>query len=501
MIGPVLTWYFNKRFEEIWTNAEKAAEIQNDTLLELLKTASKTEYGLQHGFKSIINYKQFCEHVPIVTYEDIKPFIDRTMAGEQHILWPSEINWFAQSSGTAGNTPKFIPLSYESIEHIHYKGGRDILSMYSGWYSETKVLEGKGLLIGGSHKINQENSKSFYGDLSAVLFNHLPMWATNKSTPDKNVALMDNWEKKLDMLVSHTKNEDVRSISGVPTWTMALIKRMLETTGKNNILDVWPNLELFIHGGVSFEPYRDGFKQLIQKPEMHYLETYNASEGFFGIQANPKSSEMLLIADAQVFYEFYETSRGKDKTIPLWNVRPNINYGVIITTSSGLWRYDLGDTIMFNSISPHLFKITGRTKAYINTFGEELVVENAESAIAETCRELNCTVKDYHAGPRPGYMENPGHEWFVEFNMPPNNLEDFRNCLDHKLKKNNGDYASKRKGNIIMTLPVVHNMPKGTFDSWLKQKGRMGGQHKVPRLANDRKLIEELEKINSVQFN
>ena len=501
MIGPVLTWYFKKRFEEIWTNAEKAAEIQNDTLLELLKAAEKTEYGLQHGFKSIVSYQQFCEQVPVVSYEEIKPYIDRTMAGEQQVLWPSEINWFAQSSGTAGNTPKFIPLSYESIEHIHYKGGRDILSMYSGWYPETKVLEGKGLLIGGSHKINQENTKSFYGDLSAVLFNHLPMWATNKSIPDKRVALMDDWEKKLDMLVKHTKNQDVRSISGVPTWTLALIKRMLSETGKESILDVWPNLELFIHGGVCFDPYRDRFQELIPKSEMRYLETYNASEGFFGIQAKPNGKEMLLVADAQVFYEFYEVSKGKQSIVPLWNVRPNVNYGVIITTSSGLWRYDLGDTIMFSSITPHLFKITGRTKAFINTFGEELVVENAESAVAQTCRELNCMVKDYHAGPRPEYMENPGHEWCIEFDKPPEDLDAFINTLDKNLKKCNGDYAAKRQGDIVMVLPTVHSLPMGTFDRWLKQKGKLGGQHKVPRLANHRELIDELRKTNAVQYN
>ena len=495
MIAPVISWYFKRRYEEIWTNAGRASNIQSDILLDLLRMAEKTEYGLQYGFKGIGSYEQYRRQVPTVKYEDIKPYIDRTMAGEQQLLWPTEINWFAQSSGTAGNTAKYIPLSYESIENIHFKGGRDILTMYSGWYPESKVLEGKGLLIGGSHKINKENTKSFYGDLSAVLFNHLPFWAMTKSTPDKAIALMDNWEEKLLSLAIHTKSEDVTSISGVPTWTLALIRKVCEITGANNIEEVWPNLELFIHGGVSFDSYRATFNKLITKPDMRYIETYNASEGFFGIQAHPDKKDLLLICDTQVFYEFYELSKGVDSAIPLWNVQTNINYGVIITTSSGLWRYELGDTIMFTGINPHTFFITGRTKSYINTFGEELVVENAERAISETCKKTNSIVSDFTAGPRSQEMSNPGHEWAIAFETPPQNMEDFTKILDEELMKTNGDYKAKRQGSIVMCLPTVHAVAPNTFYEWLKSKNKLGGQHKVPRLTNNRKIIEEVIRI------
>lgn len=492
MIAPVISWYFRQRYEEIFKQAEKAIDFQHDLLDELLEKAEKTEYGVKYGFKKIADYEQFRKQVPLTDYEDLKPWVERIMKGEQGVLWPTPINWFAKSSGTTGNTEKFIPLSFESIEETHYKGGRDILSVYCGQHPETRMFEGKGLLIGGSHKINQMNSNAFYGDLSAVLMNHLPLWANLKSTPDLSIALMENWEEKVEKIAQATQNENVTSISGVPTWTIVLFNRLLEITGKQNMHEVWPNLELFIHGGVSFAPYRKQFEQYLPLAKMNYVETYNASEGFFGLQCNQNSTDLLLMTQHGVFYEFYPVSLGPEYCIPLWEVQPNINYAMVITTNSGLWRYKIGDTVQFSSTQPYNFKITGRTKLFINAFGEELVIENADTAMARACSMLGAEVADYTAAPVYLDSEDAGHQWLVEFEKEPSDFEKFIDILDQELKNCNTDYAAKRHADLAMKRPKVHAVPKGAFHAWLKSKGKLGGQHKVPRLSNNRQVMDEI---------
>jgi hypothetical protein len=492
MIAPVIHWYFKQRYQDIQLMASRADDAQDAWFEYLLDKGKDTVYGESLGFKNIRTYDQWRQIVPVVSYEDLKPWIERTMAGEQGLLWPEEITWFAKSSGTTGNTAKFIPISYESLEDNHFKGTRDILTLFCAENPDSELFQGKALLIGGSHKINQLNARGYYGDLSAVLMNHMPVWANFKSTPDLNIALMDNWEEKVESMAQATIQEDVTSISGVPTWTLVLFKRILEITGKKHMHEVWPNLELFIHGGVSFTPYREQFKQLLPNPKMRYVETYNASEGFFGVQYSSASADMLLVSDHGVFYEFYPVNEGPEAAVPLKGVKPGVNYAVLITTTGGLWRYNLGDTIQFSSTRPYLFKISGRTKLYINAFGEELVIENADTAIAAAASEMRAVVEDYTAAPVYMTDTEPGHEWLIEFSVPPSDLEEFTRLLDEHLKSCNGDYAAKRQGDLAMKMPKIKAVPAGTFQQWLKQKGKLGGQHKVPRLCNDRKILDEV---------
>lgn len=491
MIAPVMNWYFRQRYEELQQQSLQAPEMQSELLENLMENAARTAYGNTYGARGIKNYHQFRNQFPVTRYEDLKPWIERTMEGEQQLLWPGEITWFAKSSGTTGNTSKFIPISYESLEETHFKGGRDTLTFFCAQNPDTKIFQGKGLLIGGSHKINQHNSRSYYGDLSAVLMNHLPAWANFKSTPDMSIALMENWEEKVERMAEATLKENVTSISGVPTWTLVLFNRLLEMTGKSDIRDIWPNLEVFIHGGVSFVPYREQFQQYISG-NMRYQETYNASEGFFGIQANANEAAMLLMTMHGIFYEFYPVDKGPDHCIPLWETVTGVNYAMVITTNSGLWRYEIGDTIRFSSVHPYLFTISGRTKLFINAFGEELVIENADTAIAAACVKTGAVVNDYTAAPIYMTDKDPGHEWLIEFEKQPANLTEFTQCLDEELKISNGDYAAKRHCNLAMHMPHVQSVPKGFFRQWLKSKGKLGGQHKVPRLCNDRVIMDEL---------
>lgn len=492
MIAPLISWYFRQRYEDLQAIAARGCDDQEVLFEYLLDEGRDTEFGRAHGFDLIKTYDQWKNQVPISDYESLKPWIEKTMQGEQAVLWPGEINWFAKSSGTTGNTAKYIPISYENLEDTHFRGGRDILSVYCARNPETRIFQGKGLLIGGSHKVNQLNTRSFYGDLSAVLMNHMPFWANLKSTPDMSIALMDNWEDKLESMAQATINENVTSISGVPTWTLVLFKRILEITGKKHMHEVWPNLELFIHGGVSFVPYREQFQELLPGSHMQYLETYNASEGFFGIQNSVDSADLLLMTNHGIFYEFYPMSEGPEAAVPLWEVKPGVNYAMLITTNSGLWRYQIGDTVQFSQTKPFLFRITGRTKLFINAFGEELVIENADTAIAAASRLTGAVVADYTAAPVYMTDEEPGHEWLIEFETSPADLGDFTRILDDELKKCNGDYAAKRHADLAMRMPHVHTAPKGLFQAWLKTKGKLGGQHKVPRLCNDRKIMDEL---------
>lgn len=495
MISPIIGWYFKQRVKELRANIERSLENQNILFGELMEKLSLTEYGRKFGIEKLTTYQQFAERVPVASFEDFLPYIERNQLGEQSLLWPGDIRWFAKSSGTTSNVSKFIPMSYEIMEHNHFEGSKEAVTQFFGFYPEGKIFGGKGLLIGGTTKQN-EGQDYYFGDLSGILMVHLPSWANWKSTPDVEVATLESWEEKLEKMVEIIKDEDVTSVSGVPTWTAVVMQRVLEVTGKQNILEVWPNFELFIHGGVNFEPYREQFKAFLPSSQVKYLETYNASEGFFGIQYQADRSELVLLTHLGIFFEFYPATEVPSihNIVPLSAVKPGINYAVIISTVGGLWRYIIGDTIQFHGLNPFTFKITGRTKLFINAFGEELVIENAETAIAMACKELDAIVTDYTAA--PVYLdqnENPGHEWLIEFAKPPADLKAFTELLDRELQRTNDDYKGKRAGDMLMKMPQVIAVPTLTFHDWLKSKGKLGGQNKVPRLSNDRKIIEEIK--------
>ena len=473
-------------------------EVQDEVLKKNLLMGRDTEFGKKYSFDDLLRYDDFKERVPISTYEQIFPFIDRTMRGEQNVLWPSEIKWFAKSSGTTNARSKFIPVSPEALEDCHFKGGKDMLSLYVNNYPDTQIFSGKGVAVGGSHKVNEfdPTSSSFYGDVSAVIMQNLPPWAQYIRTPSLDVALMDNWEEKIGLLASETSKVNVTNIAGVPTWTVLLIQRILELEKKSNILEVWPNLEVFFHGAVAFQPYKGLFKSLIPVDKMRYWDTYNASEGFFGIQDQKDSDELLLMLDYGVFYEFMpneEINNDFPKTIGLDQVEIGKNYAMVITTNSGLWRYNIGDTIKFTNTSPFRIKISGRTKHFINVFGEEVIIENAETAITDACDKTGAVIDNFTVGPI--FLEKAqrgSHEWIIEFIVKPNSLELFTSLLDESLRKVNSDYDAKRAFDLALMMPKVHSVDEGTFYNWMKKRGKLGGQNKVPRLSNSREYIDDI---------
>ncbi len=473
-------------------------EVQEEVWKKLLSTARDTEFGRKYGFEDINTYSEYKNRVPVSTYEEIFPYIDRTMRGEQNVLWPSEIKWFAKSSGTTNARSKFIPVSTEAIEDCHFKGGKDMLSIYVNNYPDTQVFSGKGVAVGGSHQVNEfdPTSTSHYGDVSAVIMQHLPPWAQFIRTPSLDVALMNNWEEKIDKLAAETAKVNVTNIAGVPTWTVLLIQRILELEKKSNILEVWPNLEVFFHGAVAFHPYKNLFKSLIPSEKMQYWDTYNASEGFFGIQDRKDSDDLLLMLDYGVFYEFIPVEKLDDEypeTIGLSEVEIGKNYAMVISTNAGLWRYSIGDTIKFTSTSPYRIKISGRTKHFINVFGEEVIVENAETAITEACEQTGAVMSNFTVGPI--FLEKShrgGHEWIIEFKTEPNDLIEFTKILDKSLRGVNSDYDAKRAFDLALMLPKVHSVAEGTFYNWMKKRGKLGGQNKVPRLSNSREYVEDI---------
>ena len=474
-------------------------DVQDEWFQTLISTAKNTEWGKKYGYESILNQDQFKERVPLQNYDTLKPYIEKMLNGQHNVLWPSEIKWYAKSSGTTNDRSKFIPVSEESMEECHFKGGKDLLSMYCNNRPDTKIFTGKCLVLGGSHQINQLNADSSFGDLSAVLIKNLPFWAEFYRTPDMSITLMDNFEEKIEKMAQATIDVNVTNISGVPTWNIVLAKRILEITGKDNLLEVWPNLEFYFHGAVNFKPYREQFKKLIPSDDMYYLETYNASEGFFGIQDQPNSEEMLLMLDYGIYYEFLPMEnihQENPKTLRLDEVQLNKNYALIISTNAGLWRYMIGDTIKFTSLTPHRIQITGRTKHFINAFGEELIIDNAEKGLSKACQETGAIIRDYTACPI--YFEGNdagGHEWIIEFEKKPDNIERFTDVMDQTLREVNSDYDAKRFKDMALSRPLVHLAPDGTFYEWMKSRGKLGGQHKVPRLANDRGYVEEILKM------
>jgi hypothetical protein len=484
---------------EAWKN--NPAEAQRDVLQNLVTSAQYTEFGRKYNFSELFTIRAFKEAVPIHDYEDIKPYIQRTMDGEQNILWNTPVFWFAKSSGTTSDKSKFIPISDESLEDCHYKAAKDVLTMYYNFNPDSELLTGKGLVIGGSHTINQINPEVQYGDLSAVLLQNTPYWGHWIRTPDLSIALLDEWEDKIEKLANNTIKENVTSISGVPTWTLVLFKRILEITGKKNIAEVWPSLELYLHGGVSFTPYREQLKKIIGK-DIHYLEMYNASEGFFAASEKPGDDGMLLFLDHGIFMEFmpvYEYGKRNPKTIGLDAVELGKNYALIISTNGGLWRYLVGDTIQFTSLRPYKVKVSGRLKHYMNAFGEEVIIDNTDKAMAIACEKTGAVVADYTAAP-VYFSENANgaHEWLLEFDKEPENLEEFTKELDNALKSVNSDYEAKRHKDIALRLPILHALKKGIFTEWLRSKSKLGGQHKVPRLSNERIVLEEILLLNRI---
>lgn len=468
---------------------------QREVLQHLVTSAQYTEFGRKYNFSKIFSIREFKQAIPIHEYDDLKPYIQRIMNGEENILWNTPVNWFAKSSGTTSDKSKFIPVSDDSLQDCHYKGAKDVLTMYYNFNPESDLLTGKGLVLGGSHTVHQVNDEVHYGDLSAVLLQNSPFWGHWIRTPELSIALLDEWEDKIERLARNTIAENVTSISGVPTWTMVLIKRILEITGKSSLADVWPSLELYIHGGVSFTPYREQLQKLIGK-DIHYLDMYNASEGFFAAQASPHDDGMLLFLDHGIFMEFMpveEYGKANPETIGLTDVELGKNYALVINTNGGLWRYLLGDTIQFTSRYPFRIKVSGRLKHFINAFGEEVIVDNTDKAIAIASQKTGAIVNDYTAAPIYFSDEGNGaHEWLVEFEREPNSLDQFTVELDKALQSINSDYEAKRYKSIALGMPILHALEKGVFTRWLKSKGKLGGQHKVPRLANDRKYVEEI---------
>jgi hypothetical protein len=494
-VNSIISWFLKKRVHQIELFLKYPIDVQEELLLKLVVTAKRTEFGEEHDFSSIKNYKDFTNKVPIQRYESIEPLIERCRKGEQNLFWSTPIKWFAKSSGTTNAKSKFIPVSDEALEYCHIKAGKDMLCLYINNNEETQLFTGKGLRLGGSSEIYKDNN-SYFGDLSAIITGNLPFWVDYSSAPSQEVALMAEWETKMEAIIDETIDENITSLIGVPSWMLVLLNRVLERTGKDNILEVWPNLEVYFHGGVNFNPYREQYKKLIPKKGFQYYETYNASEGFFAIQDNNGSKELLLMLDYGIFYEFIPMTSYKEEgsiAISLSEVKKNIDYALIITTNSGLWRYLIGDTIRFTSLDPYRIKITGRTKHHINVFGEELIIENAEDALRLACEKTKANIKEYTVGPI--FMEgnkNGGHQWVIEFEKKPKSMDYFTEILDNALKSINSDYEAKRYNSMALAMPKIHVAREGLFYDWLKKKGKLGGQHKIPRLSNSRDFVEEL---------
>jgi hypothetical protein len=496
ILSPIFNRLNARRLNQIDFFKRHPVEVQEELLRKLLMRSSGTEWGKLHGYSSLKGITDYQKSVPLQKYEDIIPYIEKLQKGEPNLLWPGEVKWFAKSSGTTSTKSKFIPVTRESLEDCHYRGVKDILVIYSNNRPDTNIFSGKGLILGGSHRINNLNRDSLCGDLSAILIENAPFWADLFRTPKASVALLEDFEEKLERITKLTTEVNVTNISGVPSWFLVLIKQILSYTGKKNLLDVWPGLEVFFHGGISFVPYRDQFRHFIEGEQMQYMETFNASEGFFGLQDDPSSSDMLLMLDLGVFYEFIPVDSIESPDPPVYSiadVKEGVSYAMVISTNCGLWRYLIGDTIIFTSLAPHKFTISGRTRNFINAFGEEVIIDNAEKAINAACKATGALICEYTAGPVYIGTESKGsHEWLIEFEKDPDDLKKFTVVLDETLKSVNSDYEAKRFKDLNLVLPVVRSLPIGTFYRWLRERNKLGGQNKVPRLSNSREFLNEL---------
>ena len=500
IINSIASWFLKKRMHQIELFEKYPAEVQNDVLLNLVDKAKNTIIGRDFGFSSIKSYEDFSKKVPVFSYENFSDKIELARKGENNIFWPTKIKWFAKSSGTTNSKSKFIPVSDESLEDCHYAAGKDLLCMYLNNNSDSQLFTGKSLRLGGS-KSPYEKNGTFYGDLSAILIDNMPFWAEFSSTPSNKTSLMDDWNYKIEAIINETINENVTSLAGVPSWMLVLLNKIIERSDKKYISEIWPNLEVYFHGGVSFKPYLNQYNNILNNNSMHYYEIYNASEGFFAIQHENNSDELLLMLDYGIFYEFidmkcFETK--EEKIIPLCEVEKNKNYAILITTNAGLWRYKIGDTVKFTSISPYKIIITGRTKHFINVFGEEVIIENTDNVINRLSSKYNLKIVDYTVAPI--FMKNNkkgAHEWFIEFSEEPNKNIKIDEIIDKELKKENSDYEAKRYNNFTLEKPKVIKGSKGVFMKWLEINNKLGGQNKIPRLSNNRKFIEKLIGLNN----
>lgn len=500
LVNSIASWFLKKRIHQMELFLKYPHEVQNELLLKLVHKAKNTEIGKKYGFKDIRSYNDFAQQVPITNYEASHEMIERARRGESNIFWPSPVKLFAQSSGTTNAKSKYIPVSPEALEDCHYAASKDLLCVYLNNNPDSQLFTGKSLRLGGSKKLYESNGTS-YGDLSAILIDNMPFWAEFSSTPGNEVSLMSDWEVKMQAIVQETIQEKVTSLAGVPSWMLVLINNILESTGKQSLFEVWPNLEVYFHGGVSFEPYRDQYRKVLPRHDFKYYEIYNASEGFFALQDKNERSDLLLMLDYGIFYEFIPMNcygEPYQKIIPLSEVEKGKNYAIVITTNSGLWRYRVGDTVRFTSIDPYRVRVSGRTKHHINAFGEELIIENAEEALKKATALTNSEIVDYTAAPI--FMdgkEKGAHEWFIEFKVAPKNPEQFNHIFDKALQEINSDYEAKRKNNMTLNPPTIHYARTNLFYDWLKSKNKLGGQHKVPRLSNSRELVEELRVLNT----
>ena len=500
-ITPVVRKFLTHRMRSIERYTDHAEDIQRGVLRRLVNAAEHTAYGKAFQFDKIRLYENFAQRVPLNDYDSLKPYIERMRHGEPDVLWKGHVHWFAKSSGTTHDKSKFIPVSPRGLKHIHYKGGTDSVAIYLHRHNpESRLFEGKALILGGSHQPDANLPQSLAGDLSAILLENTSSFVNHFRVPSKPTALLSDFEQKRLKIAEETVGQNVTNLSGVPSWMMGVIRTVLEKTGASTLDEVWPNLEVFFHGGVAFTPYREQYRRIIPSERMHYVETYNASEGFFGIQDLPDNPGLLLMLDYDVFYEFIpveEVGKAQPRIIPLWEVEPHRNYAMVITTSCGLWRYQIGDTVRFDSVRPYRFRISGRTKCFINAFGEEMMVDNAEQGLDRACRLTGAEVEEYTAA--PVFMDSEGHcrhQWVVEFRKQPASVEAFADALDAALKELNSDYEAKRYKDLTLQRPEIVVARQGLFNDWLKSRGKLGGQHKVPRLANDRNIIEQVLLLN-----
>ncbi|HET8884848.1 MAG TPA: GH3 auxin-responsive promoter family protein [Salinimicrobium sp.] len=499
LANSIASWFLKKRIHQMELFIKYPNEVQFEVLKNLLDKAKNTEYGKKFDFGSISNYQTFANRIPILSYEDYEPLIDRCRNGEVNVIWPTPIRWFAKSSGTTNAKSKFIPVSEDSLEDCHYAASKDLLCIYLNNNPDSMLFTGKSLRLGGSKQLSKQNGTAF-GDLSAILIDNMPFWAEFSSTPSSEVSLMSDWETKMDAIVNETIKANVTSLAGVPSWMLVLLNNVLEKTGKENILQIWPNLEVYFHGGVSFAPYVNQYRNILPSNSFQFYEIYNASEGFFAIQDQNNSDELLLMLDYGIFYEFIPMDvygSLEETVVPLEAVELNKNYAIVITTNAGLFRYKIGDTVKFVSLNPYKIKVTGRTKHHINVFGEELIIENTEEALQKTAILTNCEIVDYTAAPI--FMdgkEKGAHEWIIEFKKPPTDFDLFITTLDESLQNLNSDYEAKRYLNMTLNLPKIHQARPHLFYDWLKKNNKLGGQHKIPRLSNKRDYLEELLQMN-----
>ena len=499
IINSITAWFLKKRIHQIKLFKKHPIEVQNEVLMNLIKCAKNTEIGKKYGFETIDDYETFSNNVPVSTYEDFFKYINRSIKGEENIFWNTEIKWYAQSSGTTNSKSKFIPVSKESLEECHYKAGKDVLCIYMNNNEDSNLFSGKSLRLGGSKKI-QNNGNKYFGDLSAILIDNLPIWAELMSAPNNEISLMDKWDEKLNAIIKNTINEDITSLAGVPSWMLIMINKILAEKNIKSIKEIWENLEVYFHGGVDFKPYKNQFIKALGN-NVRFYEIYNASEGFFAIQDRNDKNDMLLMLDYGIYFEFQEFNSGSlkdnNQIINLSKVKLNTNYAIIISTNAGLWRYKIGDTIKFTSLKPFRIQITGRTKNFINAFGEELIIENTDLALNKTLSKHNSTIFEYTVAPSFINKDKSGfHQWLIEFQKKPKNISQFEKDLDLNIQKINTDYKAKRFKNITMSQLEIVEAKNNLFFDWLKLNNKLGGQNKVPRLSNDRKIIEELLKIN-----